>query len=288
MPEFHEISCQRVLAPTGMSQADYVINPYRGCQFGCAYCYAQWNKFASKKMRRWGEFVDIKINAPQILDQELKLNPQGVVMLGSTTEVYQPVENRYQITRQILEQLTHTSLSVLILTRSDLIIRDIDLLKKLRQILVCFTLNTLDDTVIRAFEKSSPSVDRRITALQALHDAEIPVYLHIGPVLPCLTDPRQIISRVSGLVNRVDFENLNLKMVSWEALEQILMRYFPDILPRYKEIYQNPQIYETYWNEQRSETLLLENSFPCKINIYFHPFDSFFPVFISEKNHYTK
>jgi DNA repair photolyase len=281
MTKTDEISCQRVLAPTGMAQADYVINPYRGCQFGCRYCYAQWNKFARKQNCEWGSFVHIKTNAPQVLAGELKAGVSGTVMLGSTTEVYQPAERKYRITRQILEQLADTSLSVIILTRSDLICRDIDILRKLKRVLICFTINSLDEGVVRSFEKCASPVANRLDAVRLLRSAGLDVYLHAGPYLPVLTEPEKILDKVEGLVDRVDFENLNLKMLSWERLKHILVSDFPHLVSQYEEIYLNKDGFQAYWDNVRERLTSLSAQYPVAVNIYFHPYDSFFPVYTS-------
>jgi DNA repair photolyase len=261
-----------------MKQADYVINPYRGCQFGCVYCYAQCTGFAQKQASPWGSFVDVKTNALQVLDRELKDKPCGRIMLGSVTEVYQEVEKTCEITRNVLERLVDTGCSVLILTKSDLITRDIDILKKFRDIMVCFTVNTTDNIVIRAFEKKSPPYERRRDAVIALHDAGIPVYIHTGPFLPYLTDPEAIMSDLSEYVQRFDFENLNLKMLPWQTLQEIVRTRFGHLLPQYQAIYSDESSFEEYWVSVRQILTGLGVKYERDTNIYFHPYDIFFPI----------
>jgi len=199
-------------------------------------------------------------------------------MLGSTTEVYQPAEAKYKITRGILEILIKKDVPVIILTKSDLIIRDLDLLKKFTNLLVCFTINTLDNKVIRAFEKSSPPVERRLDAIKTLKDNGIAVYLHAGPYLPELTDAKAIADKANGLVDRIDFENLNLKMVSWETLSAIINTNYPDLAPVYENIYRTDKYYDYYWQKVKQRITELQTVYQMSMNVYFHPFDSYFKI----------
>ncbi len=100
-----EIQCVRVLAPSSIELGESVINPYRGCSVGCKYCYVQKNKSAQKRNAPWGSFVDVKVNSPRILHNELKIKNIKRVLIGSTTEVYQPCEEMYQLMREILTVL---------------------------------------------------------------------------------------------------------------------------------------------------------------------------------------
>ncbi len=282
MPEFKEITAQKILSATGIKEADYVINPYRGCQFGCCFCYAQWNKFAQKKAGRWGDFVDIKVNAIKILEKELKTHLKGTIMLGSTTEVYQPIESKYKLTGEILKLLAKKKRDVIILTRSDLIIRDIDILKSFKNILVCFTLNTVDNDLIRTFEKTSPSADRRIEAIKTLADNKIPVYLHAGPFIPFLTDAEKLLSRLDKFIKRADFENLNQQMLTKSGFNKIFAQKFPHLLKDYEKIYHSKENFDKYWNNVRLCLENLRDKFDLEINIKFHPFESFFQSYLSK------
>ena len=281
MIDIRKIQCERVLSPTGMRQADYVINPYRGCQFGCTYCYAQSTRFAQKQKSPWGSFVDVKLNALDVLERELAANPPGRIMIGSITEVYQPAEAEYKLTRQILERLVDTDHSVLLLTKSNLISRDIDVLSKLRKVLICFTVNTIQTSVIRAFEQQSPSYEARCDAIRKLHEAGVPTYIHAGPFLPYFTDPQQIMSDLAPYAQRFDFENLNLKMVPWQKLQEIVRTHWSDLLPDYQGVYADETSFDAYWNGVRETIIDLGKKFDRETNVHFHPYDSFFPISVN-------
>ncbi len=129
-----EILSKAVLTKTGIEGYDYCINPYVGCQHGCRYCYASFMKRFTGHSEPWGKFVDVKINAPQILARQLKRPKEGSVLIGTVTDPYQPLEKKYRITRGCLETLLGSPLSLNILTRSPLVVRDIDLFKNLHDI----------------------------------------------------------------------------------------------------------------------------------------------------------
>ena len=126
------IQCKSVLTRSRLPEVDYCINPYVGCLHGCIYCYARFMKRFTGHTEKWGKFIDVKINAPEVLEKELSRSPEkGTVLLGSVTDAYQPIERKYKITRAILEILLKHHFPISILTKSDLVVRDIDLLKKL-------------------------------------------------------------------------------------------------------------------------------------------------------------
>lgn len=114
----NKIIVNRALNPTSIDLGEYVINPYTGCEYGCLYCYVRSNKSAVKRREPWGSYVDIRINAPELLEKELAEKRPKTVLLGSTTECFQPAEKEFQITGKILELLNKHKASYVILTRS--------------------------------------------------------------------------------------------------------------------------------------------------------------------------
>jgi DNA repair photolyase len=122
-----EISAKTVLTRTGIAGYDYCINPYVGCEHGCLYCYASFMKRFTGHREPWGEFVDAKVNAPQVLRRQLKKAALGSVLVGTVTDPYQPAEKTYSITRGCLEALLERQFPVQLLTRSPLCLRDRDL-----------------------------------------------------------------------------------------------------------------------------------------------------------------
>jgi DNA repair photolyase len=155
----------------------------------------------------WGEFIDIKVNAPYLLRKQLKRAKKGVVALSTVTDPYQPVEGRYQLTRRCLEALLDAQFPVNLLTRSPLCLRDIDLLRQFKEIEVGFSITTHDEETKKIFEPHSPSIDSRVKALRALRREKIPTYAFIGPMLPL--DPRKLVAMLEGLIDDVLIDRMN-------------------------------------------------------------------------------
>ena len=155
----------------------------------------------------WGEFIDVKVNAPVLLKKQLKRAKPGVVALSTVTDPYQPIEKKYQLTRKCLEDLLESEFSVNLLTRSPLCLRDIDLLKQFGNIEVGFSIATHDEGIKKLFEPHSPSIDSRVKALRALHREKIRTYAFVGPML--LLDPRLLVTMLEGVIDEVLIDRMN-------------------------------------------------------------------------------
>jgi len=162
----------------------WVINPYTGCQHGCSYCYARFMKRVTGHKEPWGEFVDVKINAADLLRAEIRKKKRGRVWISGVCDPYQPLEAKYQLTRQCLEILVQNTWPVIIQTRSPLVLRDLDIIRDAQEIEVGFSVTTADDSIRKLFEPGAPPVADRITALDVLHKAGVRTYAMIAPVLP--------------------------------------------------------------------------------------------------------
>ena len=190
--EIKEIEAKGILSKCGIPGIDFVINPYIGCRFGCKYCYASFmGRFVGKKINDWGGYVYPKINAPELLKKEVekKLPHKGKgkeIFLSSVTDPYQGLEAKYQLTRKCLEVLADWGFegTLSILTKSNLVTRDIDVLKRFQQAVVGLTVTSADDGISRYFEKYAPPVSERFEALKKLNLAGIKTYAFIGPLLP--------------------------------------------------------------------------------------------------------
>lgn len=171
----NEIESKSILTESKLPETDFCINPYVGCSHRCVYCYARFMKRFTSHTEPWGEFVDIKTNSVELIRKKLKLikNRKGVVLLGSVTDAYQPLERKYEITRGLLKELLQSELSVSILTKSDLVLRDIDILKQFKNITVGITITSIDEKVCRVLESGASSVERRLEALKKLHESGI-------------------------------------------------------------------------------------------------------------------
>jgi DNA repair photolyase len=205
--KIREIFSKTILTKTAIAGFDYCINPYVGCGHGCRYCYASFMKRFTGHKEPWGEFVDVKVNAPHLLKNQVRRTTRGIVTLSTVTDPYQPVERKYQLTRKCLKVLLEKQFSTHILTRSPLCLRDIDLFKQFKKIEVGFSITTHDEDIRKIFEPHSPPIDLRIKALDVLRREKIGTYAFIGPMLPL--DSKEIVKRLEGLVDRVLIDRVN-------------------------------------------------------------------------------
>src|SRR5579863_9013115 len=178
----------------------WTINPYRGCEFACKYCYARYTH-EFMEMRDGAEFeqkIYVKQHAADLLRQELRqVKPGEEIAIGTATDPYQPAERRFEVTRGILEELArHRGLDVGIVTKSNLIVRDADLLRaisKNNRLFVNITITTLKADLARILEPRAPRPDLRLEAMQKLNQAGVAAGVICAPVLPGITDsPRDL------------------------------------------------------------------------------------------------
>lgn len=196
-------------------------------------------KFTKRKLQ-WGRFVDVKINAPEILQRDIFGLNKGTISLSTVTDPYQDPEKKYKITRRIMEYLAETDFSVSILTKSGLILRDIDILKKFKKnnLEVGFSITTLDDNLRRHFEPGAPSVNERINALRKLHNQGIKTWVFIAPLLPDLSG-KTIPALLEEIKHSVDYlmvDRLNIKSGNWYGIEKVLRKYHPDLISKWRDI----------------------------------------------------
>lgn len=242
--KINEILCKSILSRSGIYSVDYSINPYIGCQHGCRYCYATFMRKYTSHNEPWAEFVDVKVNAENILKRDLARAKQGSVLLSSVTDPYQPVEKRYMLTRKILERFTNTKFHVNILTKSTLSLRDLDVFKKFEpeKISVGFTINFLNGKDESIWEPNSPESEERINALKAISDNGVPTYVHVGPYLEEITDLESILRRVSDYIIELQVENVNLRGKR-RVIMDVIKQNYPDLISRYEKIMVDDSMY---------------------------------------------
>lgn len=191
---------------------DWVVNPYVGCQHGCSYCYARFMKRFTGHKEPWGAFVDIKINAAELLTAELKKKKRGSVWVSGVCDPYQPLEASYTMTRQCLEVLAETDWPVIIQTRSPLVLRDIDILKEMRQVEVGLSIPTADEAVREIFEPHAPPIGERIEALGEIHQAGIKTYAMVAPLLPGAEGLTELLR---GKIDYLLLDRMNYHYADW-------------------------------------------------------------------------
>ena len=190
----------------------YAINPYTGCQHACSYCYARFMKRVSGHKEPWGEFVDVKINAANLLRLEINKKKRGKVWISGVCDPYQPLEEKYKLTRQCLEILAQNNWPVIIQTRSPLVLRDIDILKETLDFEVGFSVTTADEGIRKLFEPNAPPINDRIKALDELHKAGIRTYAMIAPMLPGAEGLGELLK---GKVDYLLIDRMNYHYADW-------------------------------------------------------------------------
>ena len=185
---------------------DYAVNPYVGCSHSCRYCYAAFMRRFTGHKEKWGEFLDVKINAPELLAREVKRKRMGRVWVSGVCDPYQAVEKKYKITGRCLEILLEHQWPVTIQTKSSLVLRDIELLEKFKDIEVGFSIGTVDEKIRKLFEPGASPIKERIHALDVLHSKEIQTFAMIAPLLP---GSDGLLEELAGKVDRILIDRLN-------------------------------------------------------------------------------
>jgi DNA repair photolyase len=223
-----EVRCRSCMTPSKLT--DYVINPYVGCQHGCKYCYAVFMKRFANISEPWGSFVHAKVNCPELLPAEMERNRPGTILLSSVTDCYQPLEGRFRLTRRVLEAIAASphskKFNVEILTKSALVRRDFDLIKRLDAELG-MSVNTLDGGAAKVIEPFASPPSERIGSLKEAKENGIRVYGFISPVIPGITD-LDAIFREFSFCDYVWVELLNTTPAAMGRLIPVLKKDFPD------------------------------------------------------------
>lgn len=230
--------------------AKYVINPYVGCPHQCLYCYAAFMQKFTNHREPWGQFIDVK-------QCDKKLSPRQLfhqsVLLSSVTDPYNCVEKKYEVTRRLLEQLVHCQAYVTILTKSALVTRDIALLKQLPQCEVILSFSTVDETLRKRIEPGTSTIQEKISALKALHQADIDTAVMAAPLLPGISDWKAIVEHTAPYVKRFQFDSLNMRKTLEPKLFKFVGTYYPHLLTLYREIYKKDN--QDYWEQLSTEIL---------------------------------
>lgn len=261
----NKIIVKDLVTKSNLPASDYVINPYVGCPHGCRYCYACFMKRFTGHSEEWGSFIDIKQCDEPISQKKL----QGKsVFLSSVTDCYNPFEEKYKITRNILEQLISIDCELNISTKSNLVLRDIDLLKQCKNLKVSISVNTLDEKFKNDMDNAS-SIQERLETLETLYKNGIYTVLFMSPVFPVITDYREIIEKTNKYVYEYWFENLNLRGSYKQDIISYIKRTSPHLLKLYNELYIDGNM--EFWNSLSVEIEEYCNVHSIKhVNYFYH------------------
>lgn len=246
---FAEVQAKSILNKSGIT--DWTVNCYSGCEHGCLYCYARFATRFSHPREPWGSFVDVKVNAPQQLEREVRRKKVGRVFVSSVCDGWQPVEEKYGLTRRCLEILLQRDFPTTILTKSALAGRDLDLLAGKNNVDFGVTITTLDESLSRLFEPKSSPPAARLALVEEAKKKGITTYVLLGPLMPNLSDTEESLRSLLNAVKEIgaDYfyvDRLNPRYGVWPSLRRLLQERFPHLTEKYKKILFRKPVREEY------------------------------------------
>lgn len=252
-----DVETKNIMTKSSLPVGGYSVNPYVGCTHGCKYCYASFMKRFTGHTESWGTFLDIK-HWPAIKNPR-KYKGQRVV-IGSVTDGYLPQEKEIRNTRRILEQLKNSGAEILICTKSDLVLRDIDLLKEMGKVTVSWSINTLDEK-FQADMDQAVSISRRLEAMKQVYEAGIRTVCFISPVFLGITDFEKIFERVKDQCDLVWLENLNLRGGFKQEILDYIQKCYPHLVTLYDEIYRKGD--RSYFRALENQAVQMSQKYDC-------------------------
>lgn len=257
-----EIEVQSVMTKSSLPVGGYSVNPYVGCPHACKYCYASFMKRFTGHTEPWGTFLDVKHWKP--IANPHKYDGERIV-IGSVTDGYNLYEAEFRNTRRLLEELRGTQAELMICTKSDLVLRDLDLLKQFPKVTVSWSVNTLNEE-FRADMDRAVSIERRLHAMRQVYEAGIRTVCFVSPIFPGITDVKAIIEEVKGYADLIWLENLNLRGQFKGEIMAYIREKHPALFPLYEEIYNQKRL--DYWKalEEEISSYAAQQGFPYRVN----------------------
>ncbi len=247
-PVVREITCKSVL--NKCSIGDYSLNCYVGCAHGCAYCYARYMQRFHPHAEPWGEFVDVKTNAVEVLEKQVRRMAPGSVFMSSACDGWQPLEQTWRLTRECCRILIEHGFRVNALTKNALVLRDLDILAR-GSARLAVTITTPDEGLAALWEPCASSVAERWQILSRAREAGIETGVMFGPLLPFLSDGEASLDALFEAATReqVDViwvDALNPRPKVWESVGALLRSEFPDLEERYRRVLFAPVVRKAY------------------------------------------
>jgi DNA repair photolyase len=215
------VQCRSALSRSRLPGLEFALNPYIGCEHACAYCYAPY--VMNRDPRAWGGPIEAKMNIPALLAKEVD-RVRGTVGVGTVTDPYQPAERQLELTHKCLVILSRKKIPISIHTKSDLILRDMELIRGGREAEVGITVTTVNEGVAQQWEPRSPSPFRRLKAVESLVKEGVDTYVLVGPIVPLVTD-KDVGTFADAIamtgVRRVMLDKLRLRPGMLERLGQM-------------------------------------------------------------------
>lgn len=270
MIEINEIRCKSALSNSALLGVGYALNPYRGCEHACIYCYAP---YVLKEQRMWGSFVDIKINLPQILAREVVKKTKKLVGISTVTDAYQKAEKRYEITKKALEILSRKSMPIYIQTKSTLVLRDIELISSFKEKELGFTITTFNEEDRRKIEPRASPSEARLSSLEEINSRGIRTFIFLGPIMPHICDSREIEKIIKlGKKAKADliyFDKLRIKKGMEGKILKFYEMHYPEFYENFKKILASKSAYNSYFDSVKRDIIKLCKSNGVKFSMLF-------------------
>ena len=233
-----EVRCKSLLNRSGID--DYSFNCYTGCANGCVYCYARFMQRFHPHDEPWGKFVDVKVNAAEVLTRQLRRLAPGSVFTCSACDGWQVVEERYRLTRRCCRMLLDAGFHLNVLTKSKLVLRDVDVFAG-RDVQLGVTITTPDQAVARLWEPKASTVSDRLAILREAKAAGLETAVMFGPLLPAISDTQEALCKLFGLAAEVGVDHiwtdaLNPRPRVWPSVQALLRRRREDLLDLYRRV----------------------------------------------------
>lgn len=249
--KIREIRAKTILHRTKIPGMDFSINPYIGCQHGCIYCYASYMGERFGHRERWGSFVDVKVNAAEILRKRIERmrKRQGTIAIGVSTDPYQPVERKYRITRAILEVLRETDFRISLLTKSPLVLDDFHLISSFgSRFHLGVSISVLSPELKRFLEPASPDPILRLKALAEFNSTQVKNFVFFSPLIPGFSDQEGELEFIFRTIrefgiNRILVDRMSLYSNVMRNFAEKLRRFYPQKYKRLMEYRKNKRAY---------------------------------------------
>jgi DNA repair photolyase len=275
MLKITEVKTDRILNPTSIDLGEYVINPYVGCEYACLYCYVRSNKTTKRRKTPWGDYVDIRSNSSELLQKEILEKKPKTILLGSTTECFQPVEKGFHLTGKLLEILNSNGISYVILTRSPYIVEYIPLLSRQNCKAIYFTVNNFNRSIKQYLEPNSPSFESRNTAVEMLIHSGLPVIPYYSPVIPWVSDIEKIFYTFDK-ARKIEFECLNFRLNNILEIVNCISFAEPLLKDKFYMLLNDRLFYEQTWSAIEMQISGYARHAQKECKIHRHDFDKYF------------
>lgn len=247
-PAVREVRCKTLLNRCAIG--DYSLNCYRGCRHACAYCYARYMQQWHEHPEPWGDFIDVKVNAVETLERQLRRARPGAVFVSSACDGWQPLERELRLTRECCRLLVEHGFRLNVLTKSALVVRDLDIFEG-RDATLGVTVTTLDGRLKSLWEPRADNVEERFHALEQARGAGVRTAVMFGPLLPFLSDGQEAIDalfqRAADLgVDKIWADALNPRPGVWESVSTLLDESFPGLRERYRRVLFSKPVRKAY------------------------------------------